>query len=142
MVRFALILTMTAVLTGLAVADSPYVVSPKASDETKALVAAGRPPEHGFPEIRDVEFANSPQLRPGTSLKATVDTSDNVVYVEGRVKYWNAPFTQVGPGKFHINYRVPFLPPTALGHWTLDVIARSIDGVEVKRTFSVVYNYF
>lgn len=142
MLRFPLIVLVTVLLTGLAAADSPYVVSPKASAETKEAVAAGRPPEHGFPEIRDVEFTSSSQLRPGTLLNATVDTSDNVTYVEGRVKYWNAPFTQVGPGRFHINYKVPFLPPTALGRWNLEVIARSIDGVEVKRTFPVVYNYF
>jgi hypothetical protein len=140
--RFPLIVLIAALLSGLAAAQSPYVVSPKASDETKAAVAAGRPPEHGFPEIHEVEFASSSQLRPGTALNATVETSDNVTYVEGRVKYWNAPFTQIAPGKFRINYRVPFLPPTALGHWNLDVIARSIDGVEVKRTYSVVYNYF
>jgi hypothetical protein len=140
--RFPLIVLITALLTGLAAAQSPYVVSPKASDETKAAVAAGRPPEHGFPEIHDVEFTSSPQLRPGTNLKATVDTSENVTYVEGRVKYWNVAFTQTAPGKFNINYRVPFLPPAALGHWNLEVIARSIDGVEVKRTFNVIYNYF
>ncbi len=28
----------------------------------------------------------------GTSLRATVETSPNVIYVEGRVKYWNVPF--------------------------------------------------
>ena len=142
MSRFPLIALVVALLTGLAAAQSPYVVSPKASDETKAAVAAGRAPEHGFPEIHDVEFASSPQLRPGSSLTATVETSENVIYVEGRVKYWNAPFTQVAPGRFHINYKVPLLPPSALGHWNLEVIARSVDGVEVKRTFPVTYKYF
>jgi hypothetical protein len=132
---------MMALLTGIASAES-YVVSPKASDETKAAVAAGRPPEHGFPEIHNVEFTSSAQLHPGMSLVATVVTSANVGYVEGRVKYWNVPFHQDAPGKFDINYRVPFLPPGALGHWDLEVIARSIDGVEVKRTFPVTYRYF
>lgn len=142
MSRSPLIVLIAALLTGLAAAQSPYVVSPKASEETKAAVAAGRPPEHGFPEIHDVEFTSSSQLRPGASLRATVETSENVIYVEGRVKYWNVAFTQTAPGKFNINYKVPFLPPGALGHWNLEVIARSIDGVEVKRTFSVIYNYF
>jgi hypothetical protein len=140
--RFPLTVLIAALLTGLAAAQSQYVVSPKATDETKAAVAAGRPPEHGFPEIHGVEFTSSPQLHPGTSLRAMVETSENVTYVEGRVKYWNVPFTQVAPGRFHINYKVPFLPPAALGHWDLEVIARSIDGVETKRTFSVSYNYF
>jgi hypothetical protein len=139
--RIPLIVLLVALLTGVAAAES-YVVSPKASDETKAAVAAGRPPEHGFPQIHDVEFTSSAQLRPGTSLVATVVTSPNVIYVEGRVKYWNVPFHQTGTGKFDIDYRVPLLPPGALGHWDLEVIARSIDGVEVKRTFPVTYRYF
>ena len=139
--RSSLIVLLMALLTGIAGAES-YVVSPKASDETKAAVAAGRPPEHGFPEIHDVEFTSSAQLRPGTNLVATVVTSPNVIYVEGRVKYWNVPFHQTASGKFDIDYRVPLLPPGALGHWDLEVIARSIDGVEVKRTFPVTYKYF
>jgi hypothetical protein len=140
-VRFPLIVVLVALLTGVAGAES-YVVSPKASDETKSAIAAGRPPEHGFPEIHDVHFTSSAQLRPGTSLQATVDTSPNVKYVEGRVKYWNVAFRETSAGKFDINYRVPFLPPSALGHWDLEVIARSVDGVEVKRTFPVTYRYF
>jgi hypothetical protein len=139
--RFALIVLLAALLTGVASAES-YVVSPKATAETKAAVAAGRPPVHGFPEIHDVEFTSSAQLHPGTSLQATVVTSDNVAYVEGRVKYWNVAFRRTGPGKFDINYRIPLLPPAALGHWDLQVIARSVDGVEVKRTFPVTYGYF
>lgn len=139
--RLLLTVLLAALVTGVAAAES-YVVSPKASVETKAAVAAGRPPQHGFPEIHDVEFTSSAQLHPGTSLQATVVTSDNVTYVEGRVKYWNVAFRQTAPGKFALVYRVPMLPPAALGHWDLQVIARSIDGVEVKRTFSVTYNYF
>ena len=139
--RIPLIVLLAALLTGIAAAES-YVVSPKASDETKAAVAAGRPPQHGFPEIHDVQFTTSSQLRPGSLIQATVVTSDNINHVEGRVKYWNVIFRQLGPGKFDLNYRVPFLPPSALGHWDLEVIARSIDGVEAKRTFPVTYKYF
>ena len=141
MFRLSLIVLFAALLTAGAGAES-YVVSPKATTETKAAVAAGRPPEHGFPEIHDVQFTSSAQLHPGTSLQATVVTSANVIYVEGRVKYWNVAFRQMAPGKFDLSYRVPLLPPAALGHWDLEVIARSIDGVEVKRTFSVTYHYF
>ncbi len=107
--RLPLIVLLVALLNGVAGAES-YVVSPRASDQTKAAVAAGRPPEHGFPEIQNVAFTSSDQLRPGTSLQATVVTSPNVIYVEGRVKYWNVPFRQTASGKFDINYRVPFLP--------------------------------
>jgi hypothetical protein len=58
------------------------------------------------------------------------------------VKYWNVLFTQTGPGKFDLTYRVPMLPPSALGRWNLEVIARSVDGVEVRRAFPVTYRYF
>ena len=141
MLRLPLIVLLYTLLTGVAGAD-PYVVSPKASDETKAAVAAGRPPQHGFPEIHDVAFTSSAELRPGSLIQATVVTSDNINHVEGRVKYWNVIFRQIGPGKFDLNYRVPFLPPSAVGHWDLEVIARSVDGVEAKRTFPVTYRYF
>jgi hypothetical protein len=143
--RHVLQLPLIALLIALGTAGAsaePYVVSPRASDETKAAVAHGRPPEHGFPEIHDVQFQSSPQLHPGTSLQAEVDTSSNVHYVEGRVKYWNVVFVETSPGKFKLTYRVPMLPPSALGHWDLEVIARSVDGVEVKRTFPVRYSYF
>ncbi len=140
--RFSLIVLVTALLTSLAAAQSPYVVSPQASDETKADVAAGRPPEHGFPEIHDVQFTSSALLHPGTAIRATVITSANINHVEARVKYWNVIFQQVAPGRFALNYRVPLLPPTALGHWDLEVVARSVDGVEAKRTYPVTYRYF
>jgi hypothetical protein len=139
--RLPLFVLLATLLTGIAGAQS-YVVSPKASDETKAAVAAGRAPEHGFPEIHEVQFTSSAQLRPGTNLQATVVTSANINHVEARVKYWNVIFQQTAPGKFVLSYKVPFLPPAALGHWDLDVIARSVDGVEAKRTFPVTYHYF
>jgi hypothetical protein len=139
--RLPLIVLLAALLTGVASAQS-YVVSPKASDATKAAVAAGRPPEHGFPQIHDVQFTSSAQLHPGSNIQATVVTSDNINHVEVRVKYWNVIFQQTAPGKFQLSYRVPLLPPAALGHWDLDVVARSIDGVEAKRTFPVTYHYF
>jgi hypothetical protein len=141
-VRFQLIVLLTVLLTGVVAAAEPYVVSPKASDETKAAVAAGRAPAHGFPEIHDVEFTSPAQLHPGTSIEATVVTSANINHVEARVKYWNVIFQQTAPGKFVLSYKVPLLPPAALGHWDLDVIARSVDGVEAKRTFPVTYHYF
>jgi hypothetical protein len=141
MLRLSVIVLLVSLLSAAAYAES-YVVSPKATEQTKTAIAAGRPPEHGFPEIHGVHFTSSPQVHPGTSLEATVETSPNVGYVEGRVKYWNVPFMQTAPGKFSLSYRVPMLPPNALGHWDFEVIARSVDGVEVKRTFSIRYTYF
>ena len=69
-------------------------------------------------------------------------TSDNVGYVEARLRYWNVVFRQTAPGRFDLSYRVPLLPPVALGSWEIAVIARSIDGVEVKRTYRFAYHYF
>lgn len=139
--RLPLMMLLAALLTGTAHAET-YVVSPKASDAVRSAVAEGRPPTHGFPEIHGVDFAGSPRLHPGSRLVATVSTSDNVYYVEGRVKYWNIVFKQIAPGRFDVSYKVPFLPPSALGHWDLEVIARSVDGVEIKRSFPVTYSYF
>jgi hypothetical protein len=100
-------------------------------------------PEHGEPEIRDVQWSGTAQtLHPGSPIHATVLTSDNVVYVEARVRYWNVVFRHTAPGLFELNYRVPILPPAALGSWPIEVIARSIDGVEVKRTYQFAYHYF
>jgi hypothetical protein len=139
--RLLLSVLFAVMLTASAHAES-YVVSPRASDATKAAVAEGKAPEHGFPQIHDVHFTSSAKLHPGTALEATVETSDNVAYVEGRVKFWNVAFTKVSPGKFALSYRVPMLPPSAIGGWDLQVIARSVDGVEVKRSFDVKYSYF
>lgn len=130
-----------AVTTPAVAGAEPYVVSPAASPATKAAVAAGVPPEHGFPQIESVDWTMPSRLHPGTQIRATVRTSLNVGYVEGRVKYWNVAFAQVAPGTFRLDYRIPLLPPDAVGHWMLDVIARSVDGVEVRRSFSVVYSY-
>ena len=89
-----------------------------------------------------MEWRNPAQVHPGSIIAATVLTSENVGYVEARVRYWNVIFKQVAPGKFETQYRVPFLPPSALGVWHVLVIARSVDGVEIKRTYQFDYSYF
>jgi hypothetical protein len=122
-------------------ADPAYSVGPLATPETKAAVAAGRPPIHGYPVIETVDW-NSMHVRPGSTVEALVTTSPNVVYVEGRYKYWNFVFDKVGVGKYHVTYKVPFLPPFLIGTWTIDVIARSVDGVEVRRPYQFSYGYF
>jgi hypothetical protein len=132
-------LLFVAAACGAASAES-YVVSPKASDATKAAIAEGRAPEHGFPVILSVNWSTF-SLTPGVHLEADVETSINIDYVEGRYKDWNMAFTQTGLGKFHLSYKVPWLPPFLIGHWPIDVIARSDDGVEVRKHFVFVYKY-
>jgi hypothetical protein len=97
---------------------------------------------HGEPQINDVEWHATRQIHPGSLIEATVLTSNNVGYVEGRIRYWNVIFRNVAPGRFHAKYRVPLLPPSALGTWNVAIIARSVDGVEVKRTYQFNYSYF
>ena len=140
MMRAAL-LVLVAIATMATASSEKYVVSPKATAETKAAVAAGRPPEHGFPVIDVVDWTTT-KLHPGGTIEATVTTSANVGYVEGRYKDWNFAFTRTGLGRFHVAYKVPFLPPFLLGQWNIDVIARSVDGVEVRRGFTFSYGYF
>jgi hypothetical protein len=111
--------------------------SPSAPEPT----AVHHEPIHGEPEIRDVLWHAPDALHPGSVVDATVLTSANVGYVEGRIRYWNVIFRNVAPGTFALHYRVPLLPPSALGTWNVKVIARSIDGVEVQRTFQFTYHY-
>ncbi len=141
MIRHPLLaLAIALTLTPAAIAQT-YVVSPKASDATKAAVAAGRPPEHGFPVIDSVHWTTL-SVKPGTTLEADVVTSNNIGHVEGRYRDWDMTFTQLGLGHFHLTYKVPFLPPFLIGEWTIEVIARSVDGVEAKKTFDFHYKYF
>ena len=135
-----LVVLLAVLVSGGARAET-YRVSPEATAETKAAVAEGRPPLHGFPEILDVHYAGSRQLRPGLVINADVETSDNVTYVEARIRYWNVALRPAGPGRFTLTYYVPMLPPSAVGHWNLEVVARTLDGVEVRRSIPVSYDY-
>jgi hypothetical protein len=43
-----------------------------------------------------------------------------------------------GVGRFSLAYTIPWwLPPWVRHDWTLQIIARSIDGVEVKQEFPI-----
>ena len=141
MIRQAVLVLVAVATLGTAATPAPYVVSPKASDATKAAVAAGKAPEHGFPVIDTVHWT-SMTVKPGSVLQADVTTSINIDYVEGRYKDWNFQFTQLGLGKFHLTYHVPVLPPFLIGKWKIDVIARSVDGVEARKSFDFSYTYF
>jgi hypothetical protein len=141
MIRSALLALVAVAMLGTAASPETYVVSPKASEATKAAVAAGRAPEHGFPVIDDVHWTST-TVRPGSTLEADVTTSINIDYVEGRYRDWNMQFTQVGLGHFHLAYKVPLLPPFLIGKWKIAIIARSTDGVEARKSYDFSYTYF
>jgi len=91
------------------------------------------PPPHGYPVIRELHISST-DLRAGRPVSASVITSENVGYVEARVQNFNAALHQDGPGHFSLSYTVPWWLPFWLRHgYTLQVIARSVDGVEVWR---------
>ncbi len=140
MIRPTLLLLVAIATVAAASPNEIYVVSPKATEATKAAVAAGRPPEDGFPEIHDVTWTTT-HIKPGGTIEASVTTSTNVTYVEGRYKNWNFVFNRVALGRFHVAMKVPFFPPFILGNREIDVIARSLDGVEVRRPFNFSFSY-
>ncbi len=139
-IRAGTLIGLLSLGAGLALAAETYTVSPQASQETKDAVAAGRAPAHGLPTIESVAIP-SLQMRPGQFVDGQVRTSPNVGYVEVRVRNYNAPLVMTSLGHFTLHYRVPFLPPFLVGHWPLQIIARSVDGVEVKRILQIVYRY-
>ena len=95
------------------------------------------PPPHGYPEIRELHLSAT-DLRVGRPVSSTVVTSDNVGYVEARVQNFNAAMHQDAPGHFSLTYTVPWWLPFWLRRgYTLQVIARSIDGVELWRDVGI-----
>lgn len=109
-----------------------------------APVAAGvyshvgpTPPPHGYPEIRAVDISTT-TVRAGRPVHGSVETSANVSYVEARIDYRAAAMHQDAPGRFSLTYTVPWwLPPWLRHGYTLQVIARSIDGVETARSIPI-----
>ncbi len=95
------------------------------------------PPPHGYPDIKSVSISTT-QIRAGRPVHGDVETSDNVHYVEVRVDYRSVAMHEVGPGKFSLDYTVPWwIPPWFRHGYTLQIIARSIDGVETARDLAV-----
>ena len=91
------------------------------------------PPPHGYPEIKSFTISST-VVHPGRAVHGTVETSPNVNYVEARIDYRNVPLHEDAPGRFSLNYTVPwYLPPWLRHGYTLQIVARSIDGVEVWR---------
>jgi hypothetical protein len=95
------------------------------------------PPPHGYPAIKSVSISTT-QIHAGRPVHGDVETSDNVRYVEVRVDYHSVAMRQYGPGKFSLDYTVPWwLPPWLRHGYDLQVIARSIDGVETVRDIAI-----
>ena len=96
------------------------------------------PPPHGLPEIRSV-WVSTTNIRAGSTVSGRVETSDNVAYVEARIEYRAAAMHRDGNGRFSIDYKVPWwLPPWLRHAYTVQVIARSVDGVELWRPLAIV----
>jgi hypothetical protein len=88
---------------------------------------------HGIPKILAITMPADRNFHAGQTIRGTVETSSNVLYVEARVQYRNQAMRREGVGKFSLAYTIPWwLPPWLRHQWTLQIIARSIDGVEVK----------
>jgi hypothetical protein len=95
------------------------------------------PPPHGYPTIKTFSISTT-EVRAGRPVHGSVETSDNVHYVEARVEYRAVAMHEDAPGKFSITYTVPWwIPPWARHGYTLQIIARSVDGVETARAIPI-----
>ena len=95
------------------------------------------PPPHGYPAIKSFTISTT-QIHPGRAVHGNVETSENVHYVEARVDYREVPMREEAPGKFSLSYTVPWwLPPWLRRGYTLQIIARSVDGVETSRSIPI-----
>jgi hypothetical protein len=95
------------------------------------------PPPHGFPAIRSV-YVSSHSVGAGQTIVSRVTTSPNVGYVEARIQNFNQPFTREGLGRFSLSYAVPWwLMPWLRHAWSIDIVARSVDGVETRRSVPI-----
>ncbi|HYW55045.1 MAG TPA: hypothetical protein VFF00_07655 [Candidatus Elarobacter sp.] len=96
------------------------------------------PPPHGYPEIKAVSISST-DMRAGRPVHGTVETSLNVHYVEARIDYRNVALHEDAPGRFSLTYTVPWwLPPWLRRRYTLQVIARSVDGAEAMRAIPII----
>jgi hypothetical protein len=104
----------------------------------EAAPAPSPVPIHGMPEILAISMPADRNFHAGQTIRGTVETSPNVGYVEARIQYRNQALHRDGLGKFSLAYTIPwFLPPWLRHAYTLQIIARSIDGVEVKEYFPI-----
>jgi hypothetical protein len=91
------------------------------------------PPPHGYPIIKSMSLSTT-DIHAGGPVNGTVETSPNVLYVEARINYRNVALHEQAPGKFSLRYTVPWwLPPWLRHDYTLEFVARTVDGVEAWR---------
>jgi len=77
---------------------------------------------------------------PGQAVTARVETSPNVGYVEARIENYNRALTRRAAGKFTLAYTVPLYlsaMPWLKHRWFLQIIARSVDGVETRKLMPI-----
>ena len=111
------------------------VVAATAGDELRH--AGPTPPPHGYPQIETVSLSAT-TVRAGSRVYGNVVTSANVGYVEARIENYNIAMHADAPGHFSLAYTVPWwLPPWLRHAYTLQIIARSIDGVEAIRPIGI-----
>ena len=131
---------IAAVLLAIALGQSPPVTAAPAAAPVAASIyqhVGPTPPPHGYPAIHDVSLSTT-AVRAGRPVHGSVQTSDNVHYVEARIEYRAFAMHEDGPGRFSLTYTVPWwLPPWLRHGYTLQIIARSIDGVETLREIPV-----
>jgi hypothetical protein len=95
-------------------------------------------PIHGLPKFISIDIPADRDFHAGQTVRGSVVTTPNVGYVEARVDYRNTPMHRDGLGKFSLVYKIPWwLPPWLRHEWTLQIIARSVDGIEVKQDFPI-----
>ncbi|HEX3550746.1 MAG TPA: hypothetical protein VHT53_10240 [Candidatus Elarobacter sp.] len=108
-----------------------FAVSPAGADTMRHVGAT--PPPSGMPVIKAVSISTT-DVHAGRPVHGSVETSDNVHYVEARIDYRSVPMHEDAPGRFSLTYTVPWwLPPWLRHGYTLQIIARSVDGVEAVR---------
>lgn len=96
------------------------------------------PPPRGYPVIKAITMSSA-DVHAGGAVRGTVETSDNVKYVEARINYRSVPLHEDAPGKFSLTYTVPWwLPPWLRHGYTLQIVARSVDGVEAWRGIPIM----
>jgi hypothetical protein len=105
------------------------------ADEVRHVGAT--PPPHGFPQIHDIAISST-DIKVGSRVHSSVVTSPNVGYVEARIDNYNLAMHADGGGRFSLAYTVPWwLPPWLRHGYTLQIVARSVDGVEIVRPIGI-----
>jgi len=101
-------------------------------------LAQASPPPHGLPQIRSYDLSTR-VVHSFETVSGHVVTSPNVGYVEARITNYAVAMKQESPGHFSLSYKVPWIPFWLHRGYTLQIIARSFDGVEVKEIIPIQF---